>query len=211
MSKQTSMSSIVEAILNGYEEAHSLYEDMSGGQWLWQAPEYFITSTVAKSIHSIPGNKYITLENSVIRGIQDAGARGRGKLPADIRANGRSDITLWWANGKPRAVIELKNQLFSKEQFEKDIKRIRSILKLNKNKHSYQFGAFAFYSSSNANSQNVANDKISNKAYDFHQKSKKILGDTFSTQLFTSEINQELENNAWHAVCILIKLKKHNK
>ncbi|WP_219927751.1 hypothetical protein, partial [Aeromonas sp. HMWF016] len=77
----------------------------------------------------------------------------------------------------------------------------------NKDKNSYQFGAFAFYSSSCANSQNAANDKVSNKAHNFHQKSKKILGDTFSTQLFTSEINQELENNAWHAVCILIKLK----
>lgn len=208
MSKQTSILSVVEAIIAGYKEAHSLYEEMSGGQWLWGAPEYFITSTVAKYIHSIPGNKYITLESSVISTLQDAGARGRGKLPADIRENGRADITLWWANGKPRAVIELKNQLFSNKNFEKDIKRIKSLLQRNSVSNSYQFGVFAFYGSSNADSQDAANEKLSISAYNFHKKSQDILGDSFCAQLFKSEINQELENNAWHAACILIKLKK---
>ena len=42
-------------------------------------------------------------------------------MPTDIREKGRVDILLWWANDTPRAIIEIKNQIYTKAQYEKDI------------------------------------------------------------------------------------------
>jgi len=58
---QISKQKIIESIINGFIEAQQTYEKMSGGLWLWQAPEYFITSNVAKNIYSLEGSKYVTL------------------------------------------------------------------------------------------------------------------------------------------------------
>ena len=204
MPKQVSINKIIDSIIQGFITAHQSYEEMSGGFWLWNAPEYFITSTVAQNISALSGAKFITLENGSSSAIKDAGARGRGKLPKDIREKGKVDILLWWAGDTPRAVIEIKNQIYSKNQYEKDIKRIKSFLNLNTAKSSLQFGVFAFYESASTGSRKTAEEKVNDRISNIYKNTKEILGQTFYTNLLTSDISIETED-AWQVACILVK------
>jgi hypothetical protein len=201
-----SMPTIINAILQGFVEAQQSYEDMSGGFWLWNAPEYFITSTVAKNIYAIDGGKYLTLEHGSTDAIKDAGAKGRGRLPKDIREKGRVDVLLWWANSTPRAIIEIKNQIYSKDQYEKDIKRIKSFLGRNSVDSSLQFGVFAFYESAFNGVRKTAKEKIEGRIDRILDNSKLILGENFDVKLYVTDMHEESEN-AWQAACLFIKFK----
>lgn len=207
MPRQIPILSITKAILNGFTEAQQTYEQMSGGYWLWQAPEYFITSIIAKNILNIDGAKYITLEHGSSSAIENAGAKGPGRLPKDIREKGKVDILLWWGDQTPRAIIEVKNQIYSKDQYEKDIKRIKSFLARNSSESSLQFGVFAFYESAFSSKNKTATEKIDDRISNIFNNSKSILGLDFEKKLITTDIYEELADNAWRAACILIKQK----
>lgn len=98
MPRQIPISRVVEATISGIKGAHEIYHKWTGGQWLWEAPEYLVTTNIATHISNLNGNKYVTLENGASDAIVDAGARGRGKLHRHIRGSGRVDIVLWWAD-----------------------------------------------------------------------------------------------------------------
>ena len=49
MSKQISLDLIIKAIISSIEQAQEDYESWSGGDWLWNAPEYLLTTSIAKS------------------------------------------------------------------------------------------------------------------------------------------------------------------
>ncbi len=207
MPRQIAIPTIIDAILDGFIEAQRSYEKWSGGFWLWQAPEYFITSTVAKCISELDGAKYITLENGSTTALVDAGAKGKGRLPGDIREKGKVDILLWWGKNTPRAIIELKNQIYSTGQYEKDIKRIGKFLKINSHKSSIQFGVFAFYESATTGCFKTATEKVNDRIKNVLKKCKFFLGSDYIATLHVTELCEELENNAWKAACILIKHK----
>ncbi len=211
MPRRVPTKSIVAAILNGFIEAQNNYEKWSGGFWLWQAPEYLISTSVAKCIFELDGAKYITLENGSTAALQDAGAKGKGRLPKAIREKGKVDILLWWGNDTPRAIIELKNQIYSTFQYRKDIERIGKFLKMNNNISSLQFGAFAFYESASTGLRKTAKEKVSDRINNIFKRSKNILGSDFHVSKYTTEICEELKDNAWCASCFLIKLKKTNE
>lgn len=207
MPRQISINEIIEAILTGYTTAQVMHEQMSGGWWLWKAPEYFITTSVAQSIFNLDSSKFITLEHGSTSALEDAGAKGRGRLPNDVREKGKVDLLLWWANETPRAIIEIKNQIYSKEQYDKDIKRIRSFLQRNSHKSSLQFGVFAFYESASSGLRKTAEEKIVGRTNRIFENTKSMLGADFKASLYTTNIHNELEENAWLAACILIKQK----
>ena len=201
------MPKIIDAILKGYIEAQQSYEEMSGGFWLWNATEYFITSNVAQNIYAIEGEKFVTLEHGSTDAIESAGAKGRGRLPKDIREKGRVDILLWRADSTPRAIIEIKNQIYSKDQYEKDITRIKSFLSRNHTNSTLQFGIFAFYESAFNGIRKTATEKIEARVNKIFDNSKLILGSNFDIKLYVTDMHDESEN-AWQAACIFVKLKK---
>jgi len=102
MPKQARRDAIVEAILQGIENAQRVYKKWSGGDWLWEAPEYLMTVQVARAIASIEGPKYVTIERSTKATMDDACAITKGRIPKRARPSGRVDIVVWWANGFPR-------------------------------------------------------------------------------------------------------------
>lgn len=207
MPRQIPIPSVVNAILSGFENSQNTYQEWSGGSWLWEAPEYLICSTVAKHIAEIEGAKFITLENGSTRTLEDAGARGRGRLSKDIREKGKVDILLWWGDGSPRAVIEIKNQIYSSAQYESDIKRICGFLNRNGHESSLQFGAFAFYESAFSGTRKSAKEKVDGKIERIFDKVNSIFPNQFDLSLHKSAIYEEIKNNAWGAACILIKRK----
>jgi hypothetical protein len=201
------MHSVIQAVLAAYVDAQSTYEEMSGGLWLWKAPEYFVTTYIANRIWQLDGAKFLTLENGSTQALQDAGARGRGKLPKSIREKGRVDILLWWANASPRAILEVKNQIFAKAPYSKDIERIKSFLSRGSGESSLQFGIFSFYASDSSGPRKSAQEKVSDYIERIFAHTKSILGDSFRAKLYTTEINEDLEDNAWQAACIAIQRK----
>ncbi len=204
MPKSLSINQIVNATLSGIEISHKKYEIWSGGYWLWEGPEYLITINVAEIIANLSGSKYITLEHSSAQTIEEAGAKRRGRLPRDIRKHGKVDILVWWANDTPRAIIEIKNQIYSKDQYYKDIKRIREFIKLNSTLSSIQFGLFAFYDSAFDGERLSAEEKIEAKIKRIKENIRAILGDNFQLSVKTSKMYR-VEDSAWAAVCILIR------
>ena len=137
-------SDVVKACQKGIVNAQKQYAEMAG-EPMWYGPEYFITTHIAQSLNKAAGSKFITLENSAYYGLQDANALGKGTLHSDLRSNGRFDILLWWANELPRAVIEVKNRVYNKTQYESDIKRIKQTLERKSESSSLEFGVFSFY------------------------------------------------------------------
>ena len=174
---------------------------------MWEGPEYLITINVAEKIAKLSGSKYITLEHSSALTIEDAGARGKGRLSRDIREHGKVDILLWWANDTPRAIIEIKNQIYSNEQYYKDIKRIKEFLKRAPQLSSIQFGLFAFYDSAYDGKIKSAKEKIQDKIDKVQKNIKCIIGDSFQIEAQTSKIHQ-VDESAWVAICILMRANK---
>lgn len=207
MSRQTPIKEIVEAVLKGYENAQSEYENMSGGWWLWRAPEHFITTIIAAQLHNLNRQNHITLEHGSTDTLRAAGAKSRGRLSKNVREKGKVDILYWWGNDTPRAVIEVKNQIYSKEQYTKDINRIGAFLARNNGTSSLQFGIFSFHESAADGKNKSAKDKVSSRISGVFEHSKFLLGQSFKATLHTSTLNEKLEGNAWQAACILIKLK----
>ena len=57
MSRAISIETIIESTLDGIDESIKFYQEWSGGEWLWNAPEYFITVKIAENIAKINGAK----------------------------------------------------------------------------------------------------------------------------------------------------------
>ena len=134
MPKKISRELIADRILYGIKKAQKDYKEWSDGDWLYYAPEYLLTTYIARSIADIDCTKYITLENSTSGAIKNAGAYTRGSLSHKVRQYGRIYILLWWGTiykGNliyPKVMIEVKHRVYSFEQLKHDIDRIEKIV-----------------------------------------------------------------------------------
>ena len=142
------MNDIVQKTLAGISEAQKTYDYWTGGRWLWEAPEYMVTTYIAKHIAVIEDKTfYLTLEHKVRGAIIKAGGLPPGKPPDVLRLKGKFDILVWWANEKekPRAVIEVKKQVKRFSDIEADVSRICAILNIPDT--SFRCGFIAYYTS----------------------------------------------------------------
>ncbi|SFO99525.1 hypothetical protein [Hydrogenimonas thermophila] len=101
---------ILNSCLRGIKNSFNEYLKWSGDEFLWRAPEYLLTVNIAKELSKINKTKFITLEDNVKEILNNADAKIKGYLGQKLRADGRSDIVLWWANGTPRGIIEVKHR-----------------------------------------------------------------------------------------------------
>lgn len=138
---------ILNALIRGGEKAVSEFDLISGGEWFDEAPEYFLTSHVAMSIRNFE-KTYALMEVSVDQSRKDAGANRKGRPADHERRNGRFDCVIYWANDKPRGVVEVKSPIWvaSENKLQPDFSRVCSALTANPDA-SFQFGAFLFYAS----------------------------------------------------------------
>jgi hypothetical protein len=143
----TKIEKIIDALIMGGEKAvHDFYK-CSGGEWFDEAPEYLLTSYAVMSIKNVE-KTHALLEVSVDLTRKQAGATRRGRPASAERRNGRFDIVLYWANGNPRGVVEVKSPISinSKTHFHSDFTRICKTINANCDS-SFQFGIFLFYAS----------------------------------------------------------------
>lgn len=205
MSGQIAARKIVVACNQGIKNAHERYVQMSGGDWLWNAPEYFLTTHIAIEIHKQPGTKRVFCEHHTKKALIDAGALGKGKVHPDIRQNGRLDILIRRANGTPRGVIEVKNRVFNRSQYEGDMRRIGHILKRKSSDSSLEFGIFSFYTATADSSRGTAEQNSELRKDTIKTNMANILGDDF--RLDMNHISFDVGDGwAAHAMSALIRL-----
>ena len=153
------MKDVLRMTLRGIARAHKDYEAWTGGDWLWRAPEYMATVYVAREICKTKDHGYyLTLEYSARQTVSDAGGIGKGRVSPESRLDGKFDIVLYWADGSPRIVIELKKQVSNFKQLEKDSYRICNALRNPSNK--VRRGLIAFYTSWKDTRDADARDRI---------------------------------------------------
>ena len=206
MSKAISIEKIIEATLDGIDESMNIYQKWSGGEWLWNAPEYLITVKIAENIANLDGNKYITLEDNVDYILDVSNAKTKGQISDLARTNGRSDIVLWWAGGTPRAIIEVKNAVFRLDKISQDIDRIQEVLKSKKLDTSLQFGLIAFYIDRGYKSGN-AKENVKKRIYKIHSEIKEAYPDLSCELSFREKDIIKNDNDAWSSVVFLLKVK----
>jgi hypothetical protein len=90
--------------MTGARKARSHYERMTGGYWLWHAPESFLQVLVAQQIAKAGYSVYIDASIKKMKLDFDALP---GRPAANLRT--RPDISVWYKNNSGlKAVIEVK-------------------------------------------------------------------------------------------------------
>lgn len=206
MSKAISINKIIESTLDGIDESMEVYQKWSGGEWLWNAPEYLITVKIAENIANLNGSKYITLEDNIDYILDISNAKNKGQVSDLARANGRSDIVLWWASGVPRAIIEVKNAVFRLDKIAQDIDRIQEVLKSEQLDNSLQFGLIAFYIDRGYKKGN-AKENIQKRIYKIYNEIKEQYPDISCELAFREKEIIKSDNDAWSSVVFLLKVK----
>lgn len=206
MSGKVSMSAISKAVLTGIETAQNAYAAMSGGEWVWTASEYVLTTYVAQEIARLPGSKYVTVESNGLRSLEDAGARPRGPKPTKARLRGRFDLLVWWASEFPRGVIELKNQLTGPSVWYADIERIAAVLRMDSERSSLQFGMFGYYFSSIDGRRLSAKERVERKIARVSDFVREGIGNELTVRPVNSDIHQD-GDSAWAAACLVFTRK----
>ena len=138
---------LLGCLIRGGEKAVADFSELSGGEWFDEAPEYFLTTYLASSIRKLEKTCAL-LEVHVGETRQEAGANRRGRPANNERRNGRFDFVVYWANGNPRGVIEVKSPLWvvDENKLRPDFERLCTSISANRNS-SLQFGVFAYYAS----------------------------------------------------------------
>ena len=199
-----SIDEVIKKTLSGIVKAQKDYEYWSGGYWLWEAPEYMLTTYIAREICTIHGAYYLTLESNVRGIVEDAGGIGRGRLHEDVRLGGRSDITLWWGGGTPRAAVEVKNQVSNAAKIRDDIIRIKTLLRNEEN--TFQCGLVAFYTSrrDRGGDGERARATIKERLANIKSETQDILGEEHHLRRHDSRIRVD-GDSAWVASVLLIQ------
>lgn len=191
----------LDAILKGIKKANADYYAMSGS-WIWDGPEYWITTYVARSLWKKFGDSNVVCEGGSKATLKDAGQKvGRPPL---LVMNKRYDIVLYFQNGSPRAVIEVKNDQ-PKGEVLKDVKRVVAAL----NAAKLRFAAVAYYCcySNESEGQKAVREKINGYADRIEDGAAEIVGKKYTTKHSKRYVSVE-GNDAWLAGCILIERKQ---
>ena len=195
------MDDVANKTLAGISKAQKEYEDWTGGYWLWEAPEYMVTTYIARQISTISDKSfYLTLENNVRDGIRDAGGAS-GRPRKALRFNGKFDILLWWANGTPRAIIEVKNQVTGFSKIKDDVSRISAAL-IRQN--TIRCGFIAYYTSLADGERKLAKDRVEERVCNVASAVKEFAkANNMKFKRYSGKVVKD-EDSAWTAEVLKI-------
>ena len=188
---------VIKKTIRAISRAQTDYEKWSQF-WLWQAPEYMLTTYVAREISTIPNyTYYLTLENNVRGALDDAGGRKTGRPPDALRQHGRMDILLWRANSTPRAVIEVKNGVDGFSRLNDDIIRICTILNQDRTS-KFQCGLMAFYSSCRGLRNKSAKDRLKERLESLKESGRQMVrNEGLNLSTHGGKITVDDDDSAW--------------
>ena len=199
---QVAQEEIEDKILDALEKSQKDYEKMSGGDMC--NAEYWITTYVARALWNLCGNGAVYLESNISDTLEDAGLKG-GRRNAF-----RYDIVLYKRNEDPRAIIEIKNSLYSGKirtgAVMKDVKRVCDSL----TSANFNFGVVGYAVSRKDGSRKKGKDKLKDHAENIDKKAKIIaqkkggLKAKFKYNKIKEGSYDEIEL-AWLVGCIVIE------
>ncbi|MGI9228884.1 MAG: hypothetical protein ACR2P9_03395 [Gammaproteobacteria bacterium] len=194
--------SLLDAIISGIKKAQNDYYDMSE-YWVGDGPEYWITTYVARALWKISGDGTVLAEGASDTTRKEVGGRNKGRLPRLVK-NKRYDIVVYWQNGKPRAVIEIKNQVHTNLVMG-DVKRVIAALKAAQ----LRFGAIGYYYSAEDSKEEIALHKVRGYAKSLGEEARELAAeDKFKVDWDTFASTED--DHAWLAGCIVIERKQGN-
>ena len=177
MTQTFKMREIGNTTFKAMESAALLYREMTGGDAI-RATEYFFTVAVGCAIHKKLIKKpnfggFLGFERNTKAVLNEARATTVGKKSKDKRIeNGNCDIVLYYEKKLPRAVIEVKGNLYKGAQAKADIVRIAEMLISNIAKNSLQTGVFAFVTTKK---EPDAATTLDNRLKDYEAEIKSLL------------------------------------
>ena len=133
---------IINSSLDAYEEYLKICDHTMG---VFDTPEYWYTTAITRGIAETHTSKniYPVLEDSV-ESIRTHSGSNPGRLPNNLRKNGRADIALWKYGRKdgvidwiPLGFIEVKRGRGWGNKFQEDVDRITSSLERSGKKHGH--------------------------------------------------------------------------
>ena len=198
------MDNIVKKTLAGISEAQEDYNYWTGGSWLWEAPEYMVTTYIAKHISDLKEKSfYLTLEHKVKDAIDIAGGLPVGRPHKTLRRDGKFDILVWWANETPRAVIEVKKQVRGFSEVRADVSRICDILSIPDT--TFRCGFIVYYTSKYK--PGSAKKYVSNRVVGVAKEVKKFTyeyGKRLKFKRYHREVEEDGSDDAWTAEVLKI-------
>ena len=204
-----SRGALAKAIVDGIKKAQDDYEDMSGGLWVWEGAEYWITTYVARQLWKLIGPRSVIIEGASDQTLREA-RRRRGRKAGATKGK-RYDIVVYFpSRDTPRAVVEIKLS-GNKDAFLKDVTRVVAALKASR----LRFGAVGYYFSYRSDSKDVK-QKLREFADERCAVASDIAGkDGFRVvpKVYTSPVytwDDEEEEHAWLAGCLVIERKPGN-
>lgn len=187
---------ITKKTLRGISKAQKDYEKWSE-LWLWQAPEYMLTTYIAKEIAT---DYYVTLE-------QDASelSPGPGKLSEDARRKlegGRFDIVVWDDdNYTPIVVIEVKNQPGGFSNISGDVENISRMVK---GSNSVQHGLVAYYAALKETEDGSGEERTLGRVKSIKSGACDYINKKGGLKLSQHSILKVVDDSAWIAVVLQI-------
>lgn len=149
MTQTFKMREIGNTTLRAMKSAARLYRKMTGGDAV-RATEYFFTVSVGLAIYDALVKKqkhggFVAFERNLKKLLVEAGANTPGPKSKRIK-NGICDVVIYDNKKRPRALIEVKGNLYKTSQAMADIRRIAKMLVTKVDDNSLQTGVFAFVS-----------------------------------------------------------------
>ncbi|MBU2754164.1 hypothetical protein HFU84_04335 [Acidithiobacillus sp. CV18-2] len=211
-----SATELARIVVSAIENAHQEYLEMSGGSWLWEAPEYFTTTAIAHALFKHEKVSYIELECNVRDTLRDAGATQRGRIPNRLRPAGKFDILLWGnqTNDKdellPVAPIEVKVRPWQVRVVKQDLERLAYSLGGNPN-NSMQFSMFSFYTSFEDRTTLNAKKSLEKFGEDLEDCASTIAGQAQCSETFLNGDISVIDDSAWAAGVVIFQRKSRLK
>jgi len=202
MPRQIALSRLVKATLDGIKHAETAHEKWSDGWTLSHTAEHVLYGFIANSIMNLPGKKSVEIEPRCRDIIRESCGNRKGRLPRAIRPDGHIDMVVCWGSGKPRAVIEIKHNLYNYTgQCENDVARIARILLMPET--TLQFGLFVFYCSERDGSRKTARQKLTDRFSRIESRVSADWGKNF--RVSGEQKVTEYDDSAWAASLVVMQ------
>ena len=208
---KVSLQKIMESIILGAKKAWKNYYEFSGGDWLLEAPEYYLTSKVFDSLGKLV---IVELEPKIKDTFDNSGGKKTGKPPKNLNLRGRFDISIWWKRGYPRGVLEVKKlpnpsqkQNITYTGVQNDLKEVVHTLRHVNNNSTIQFGGCIIYTEAtngSKSSEEIVSNRLT-KIKSFYKNAAKENNFSFYSDKYIKGVKEE--EKTWGIICCLLVKK----
>ena len=193
-----------EAVRDGIVNSQNSYERLSGGEWAWMAPEYWITTEVARRLGEVDPEQFnVTLESKVRDVLGFAGGIRRGRPSYASRIGGRFDAVVWNGEGFSVGIVEIKRQT-SIESVRWDALRIAEVLKMRGEESTILFGVIGYYFSSRPVKNCSADSNVANRIDTLTDSVREWVGGDTPVKVWKEKRNAAGSDDSWGACSICI-------